>query len=297
MTQLKAYYTAQSPITVPGDHAHLFDALPAEPNAIADLTAGLVYHYVADEQFWGWKVPPERLVEVDTRYLPAMLARLQELKAGPLTVERSPQERLVGCCRDFSLLFTGIARQQGIPTRSRHGFADYFQPGYYFDHVIIEYWHADEQRWVAIDPELTRQGPWDFDVRDVPPDRFIRAGRAWQMCREEGADPDLFGLGPEVPVKGYTFIASRLWQDVAALNKLEMLCWDEWGLAAKQSFSEEDCAFIDRVAALTRGLDDTFEALRALWESDPRLQFSGTADSWTPTRYGASEPLRVTVQG
>src|SRR5256886_10418127 len=30
----------------------------------------------------------------------------------------------------------------------------YFNPGFFEDHVVCEYWNAAEQRWVLVDPQL-----------------------------------------------------------------------------------------------------------------------------------------------
>jgi transglutaminase-like putative cysteine protease len=68
-----------------------------------------------------------------------MLARLTALDPGPLTAPRPPERRLVGCCRDFTVLLCTLARHQGIPVRARVGFARYFSPGFHVDHEIVEW--------------------------------------------------------------------------------------------------------------------------------------------------------------
>jgi transglutaminase-like putative cysteine protease len=59
-----------------------------------------------------------------------MLGRLFELAERPLGESRSLSERLVGCCRDFTVLFLTMARELGIPARARVGFAAYFIPDF-----------------------------------------------------------------------------------------------------------------------------------------------------------------------
>ena len=46
----------------------------------------------------------------------------------------------------------------------------------------------------------------DFDPLDVPRDRFIIAGDAWQMCRRGRADPDQFGLSLVPHLHGLWFV-------------------------------------------------------------------------------------------
>ena len=99
-----------------------------------------------------------------------------------------------------------MARYRGIPTRTRIGFAAYFNPGFNHDHEIIECWDAGAQRWRLVDPELSelhvQENKIRFDVHDIPRDQFIVAGLAWQWCRADKADPDKFGLEPDSSVKG-----------------------------------------------------------------------------------------------
>src|SRR6266508_529432 len=71
-------------------------------------------------------VPAERLREIDSRYGDRMLSRLLELQAGSLRDARPAQQRLVGCCRDVTVLMLMAARAKGIPARGRIGFARYF---------------------------------------------------------------------------------------------------------------------------------------------------------------------------
>lgn len=74
-------------------------------------------------------------------------------------------------------------------------------------------------------PSSTRFGAQDarsnFDILDVPRDRFLCAGEAWFSCRS-GADPAKFGID-HTGVRGLWFVAGDLIRDVAALNKAEML--------------------------------------------------------------------------
>jgi hypothetical protein len=62
-------------------------------------------------------------------------------------------------------------------------------------------------------------------------------------------------------------------RDFLAFNKIELLPWDGWGLMAgpEDVVSPEDLAQIDRIAALTIEVDATFDEVRSLYASDPRL--------------------------
>lgn len=176
---------------------------------------------------FGYRPAQERIGEIDTRTLERILARIIELDARPLDKPRDFDKRIIGCCRDFSLIACAILRHQGIPARLRYGFANYFIPGYWVDHVIVEMWTG--KHWRRFDAQIAGVLNTEIDLFDIPGGAYIPGGRVWQICRNEGADPTHFGLGPDVPdVSGEWFICGRMFLDIAALNKQELLCWDEW---------------------------------------------------------------------
>ncbi|MBX3081184.1 MAG: transglutaminase domain-containing protein [Anaerolineae bacterium] len=278
----QAFYMSQSFITDPKEFSYLYQALPHDIPGLCHAVQGLVLHYVGERHLVGGTIPYARLCEIDTRYAPRILARLLEMDSRTLTEARTPANRFVGCCRDFSVLFCSMLRYLGVPARTRSGFADYFVKGYYIDHVVVEYWNGTS--WQLVDSELPPDPNWGFDVTNVPRDRFVVGGMAWQMCRREKADPELFGLWPEVPVRGWGFIRGRLMHDLAALNKHEMLCWDQWNYADPDlALSSEDEALLDRVASATQGGNDAFDEVRALF-ADPRLAVPTPMKSWSPAQ-------------
>ena len=111
----------------------------------------------------------------------------------------------------------------------------------------------------------------DFDVTDVPRDRFLIAGDAWARCRSGAADPATFGLS-SVHEAGDWWIAGNLMRDAAALHNLELLPWDCWGAMPEPGSIDSDLASLfDRLAALTQAPDDSFAELQQLCE-DERLR-------------------------
>src|SRR5262249_38984508 len=154
-------------------------------------------------------------------------------------------------------------------------------PGYFEDHSLCEYWNTAQARWVLVDPQFDEV--WlanvkiDHDIFDVPRDRFLIAGDAWAECREARADPSRFGIFQD-DLRGLWFIAGSLVRDAASLNKMEMLQWDVWGAMPKpnEHLNDEQLAFFDGLAALTREPDAFLEELRRLYESEDRLRVPGT---------------------
>jgi len=151
---------------------------------------------------------------------------------------------------------------------------------------VCEYWDATDRRWRLVDAQLDecqrRVLRIEFDACDVPRDRFIVAGRAWQMCRVGVADPDDFGL-TSINGHGMWWVRQNLVRDAAALNKKEMLPWDGWGLAEdlENTVLPADEALLDHVAVLTQDAEAFWE-LRATYEADGRLRAPSTVRSNGP---------------
>jgi hypothetical protein len=88
------------------------------------------------------------------------------------------------------------------------------------------------------------------------------------MCRESGLDPDLFGI---FDMKGLYFVAGDLIRDFLALNKIEILPWDDWGYISAPPIPEEDLPILDQIADLTVGGDNSHKTILELFEKDHRL--------------------------
>jgi hypothetical protein len=275
------FYSAQSAFTSPGRHTALFDNLPSDTAELARIVQGLViYEHVASD-FYGFRLPDERRSESHIRPIERVLDTLLAIDDRPLHVARPPHGRLVGICRHFVLILIAMLRAKGIPARVRCGFGAYFNPGYFEDHWVCEFWNAGEQRWVIADPQF--DDVWktklniDHDVLDVPRDCFLTASDAWSACRRGDLDPSKFGIY-FTGLRGLWFVAGSLIRDVAALNKVEILPWDMWGAQPRpdSSLDGDQLAFFDRLAALTHVPDETFRELRLLYESDDRIRVPAT---------------------
>ena len=170
-------------------------------------------------------------------------------------------------------MLVAMLRAKGIPARERAGFGAYFNAPYFEEHVLCEYWNADDNRWVLLDTQFDEiwraQLKIDHDVFDVPRDRFLTASDAWTLCRSGKADPNLFGIF-NGNLRGLWFIAAELIRDVAALNKTEVLVWDVWGAMPKPDtkLDARQLKYFDRLAALTRDPDASFAELMALYRDD-----------------------------
>jgi transglutaminase-like putative cysteine protease len=284
-----AFYATQSAFSDPGTLASLYADLPADPRQLARIARDLTIHRVEGE-LYRYDIPQDRLRnDAETRYIDDILRIITERNDAPLTQRRELSDRFVGICRDFTLLHCSFLRHAGIPARLRSGFADYFgSDGFHFDHVVTEYWD-DERGWLLADAELadplvTDRFKIDFDPMDVPRDRFLVAGSAWRTIRAGEADPKTFGLHlPDGPLVGEWFVAGNIRLDLAALNKVETLLWDVWGVGAggDGEMTDEIRELYDQ-ASLVACDDVPFEAARKLFAENEGLRTPKTVLSMAP---------------
>lgn len=270
-----AFYTQPDIMTTPGRHADQFAQLPDDIAALAAVAQGLVVH-----EHWarayGLSLSNDDRATVHIRRVADMLDHILTRDDRPLTVPRTPEERFVGNCRTYTVLMVAMLRFQGIPARARCGFAMYFVDGFGEDHWVCEYWNPVAGRWSLADAQIDalqrdRLGI-DFDLTDIPRDRFLVAGEAWARCRAGQADPARFGLSV-VQESGSWWVAGNLMRDAAALINRELLPWDTWGAmpGVNQEVDDEMASLFDRLAPLTLAPDESFDELRALCRDDPRL--------------------------
>ncbi len=184
---------------------------------------GLLVHI-----FWagrhGLVLSEARKAEVSLRRLDQKLDRVLEMDGSPPSQARPLERPLVANCRDFSLVMTAFLRAAGIPARARCGFGACFLPDHFEDHWVCEYWNQGAGRWILLDAQLdalmTTTLKIDFDPLNLPRDRFVVGGRAWQLCRRGQADPESFGI---FDMHGLWFVRGDLIRDFLALNKMEIL--------------------------------------------------------------------------
>ena len=265
---------------------------------IADLrrtSCQLVFHYFGDGDFAENGIAQDRVHEIDTRYADVMFDRLAELGGEVFPSNRPPAQRVVGCCRDFTLLFVAMARHKGIPARSRVGFATYFVEGWFIDHVIAEIWDAAEGRWRLVEPQVSDDFARNagFDPLDVPSSSFLTGGEAWLEARAGQADPERFVVMPDLDIpdtRGWRYLRHHLIHDLVALNKQEMVLWDQWGLMDQHADpGEQECALLDDLAQVVSAPEPSSEELLA-WGARDEFRVPGTVTSYSP-----AEPAPLTV--
>jgi hypothetical protein len=280
MTQedLLAFYSSPGLFTGLDGFEDEVEGLPCDVAVIARTVQGLLIQEGLIGAY-GVSLPAERIAEKQLHSSVA-IARAMSLDSQAIVSPRVPERRVVGVCRHFATLFVAIMRQKGVPARARCGFANYFAPGKQVDHWVGEYWNAMEGRWVLVDAQIDDRQRELFQVTldrlDVPRDRFLVAGDAWRACRN-GADPMTFGVA-RTEMWGLVEVYGDLFQDLAALQNIELLPWGWYGLATDESGIGET-ALIDRLAGISSSADaQALEELRSMIAEDGRLQPPGDDD-------------------
>jgi hypothetical protein len=247
------FYRQQTDVTDPGEFAGLFAELPDDlPASVTVLQDALVHR---DGALWrfGVLLSEERYAEGETRRVRDILATMGSLDRQP------PEQRFAGTCRDYCVVLCSMLRYRGIPTRIRGGFGNYNWscggPRLFDDHWLVEYW-TEQHGWRRVDAQVAGQAATDyrveFDAFDVPRDRWVAAGQAWQEGRAGTRDVSIFVVSG-LRRRGLDMIRGTLLRDLAALNNIEGFPWEMWGLMTGpfEDLGPSELALLDRAAEIS----------------------------------------------
>jgi len=293
MKSEQEFYSSHSVMTNPGPHARLFRDASSDLDKLTQWVRNVIFHEIYAREA-NLDLPSDAEGDPESsdaavRFVNKMLDRIMDRDARPLGNERPKNKCFIGTCRDYAVLLCALLRSQGRAARVRCGFALYFEPESDFgiDHWVTELWDPLEDRWRLIDSELDFDLPRHkniaFNPLDVPRSSFQVAGKVWLLHREGKVKADRYGL-PEIGITGEPFIASNVIRDLAALNKLEMLPFDYWGISTiidqSQSVTDEQRSIIDEIAALTADDGFSFEGVREIYNLKDTLRVSDPVHSW-----------------
>jgi Transglutaminase-like superfamily len=268
----QSYYREHGVLGHPGHHAAALQRLPSDIMSACTAVQGLLIHRDIAPWLYEQKLSAEQRDLANIRHIGSALTNVLALDSRALDQSRAPPQRLPSVCRHFSTLLAAILREHAIPARVRCGFGAYFKPDRFEDHWVAEYWNEAEHRWQMVDAQMDsiqREAfRLDFDPLDVPRDRFILAGDAWQMCRTGRAKEDLFGLS-FINQQGLWWIVGNLVRDLAALNRMELLPWDVWGAmpGPANAIAPADVELFDHIAEITLADDTALPELRQIYEN------------------------------
>lgn len=266
------YYLTHSKYSNPGNFKYFYDEYPRDISIICSHLHGLFLHY-ADANIFDVTIDHERYSEMNQRFLDKKLQEIINRDNRSLLIERNPEERILGICRDTALLLCSILREQGVAARLRSGFVNYVIPGLFLDGFTVEYFDTDDNRWKLADSRTSllliqhHQLRIDFDLADVPNTKFISAAAAWNLCRNGLENPSRFGSRQ---YRGLFMVRNRLIQDLALLNKHELLVWDLWGLMLQPLDTEFE--LLDELSDLLLNNSYDLEQVNSFYNAHKILQ-------------------------
>lgn len=249
--------------------------IPKDIKTIVSYVQNILLHQHWSKAY-GVELSEERRKEPWIRSFEEKLIFLNKLGYKHVSDKKEVQNRMIGICRDFSVVAAALCREAGIPARARCGFATYFEKGKYIDHWVLEYWKEDEKRWVMVDAQIDELQKnklnLPFDTLDVSEEYFITGPRAWLMCREGKLKPELFGI---FQWWGYCYLACNLLLDVNSLLKKPMQPWDSWegykSLPIEQ-WTEGDYEAMDEVSRFALKVDDNFDGLYKYVKTNGKIE-------------------------
>jgi len=258
------YFREPGPFSTAKKNKTGLERAPTDITELAAWIQGRMLHEHWASRY-GEELTPERRALSQCRSVDAVLDGLIALGNSDIS-PRPPAGRAVGVCSHFSLLAVSALRANSIPARSRCGFGTYFDPNKAVDHWVVEVWNDDRWRMAdfQIDDFQRTELGLDFDTLDIPSGKFLLAAQAWQLCRRGEDDPNRFGIFDE---GGFWFIASNMIRDLASLNKVEMLPWDDWGAmpSPDAEISTEELRRFDHLAEVLLDPDRHVEELHSLY--------------------------------
>ncbi|HET8929330.1 MAG TPA: transglutaminase-like domain-containing protein [Acidimicrobiales bacterium] len=271
------YYAA------PGGFTSLreFATSAVDVSGVVEVVQGLLVYDLVAQGLYGVDLTPAQGATIHERDAAAIVDAAVAVDDRRLDEARPPAARVAGRCHTFAKLTVAFLRSAGVPARARCGFGTTFVPGRLEDHWIAEYWNTERRRWCQVDAQLDatwrRMIGFDADPLDLPDGVFVSAGHAWQAWRQGELDAGHCGL-TAIDEHGAHWIAGNLRLDLAALNKVEMLPWDVWGLVWEPGTEPDDAALraCDEVAALTVDPDSALDEVRQRYERDPDFHMDGT---------------------
>lgn len=235
--------------------------------------------------FWGdmTKISNMDLLREDD-ILPTSISMFAELmrKNPSYTLQREAKDKIFVTCRGQALLLAAILKNKGIPARVRSGFAEYpSNNGIYFDHWVTEYYDNENGKWILVDADCCCNDNINFDIYDIPTDKFIKAAEAWKLFRNN--EFDLSKLGHAYygnKDKVIEILTTALFYDFHCLMNNEIIYLHYPKFLRDKSFqlNENDFKELDELAELLINSDNNFLTLINIWnnKSKYRIMIGGT---------------------
>ena len=276
------FYRQTSCFTDLGAYRDFARSLPDDLKTLCRLQRAQIIHPVTimtqkGETPYGnmAEVPEDSLVFENERFQTALsiLAELlrREARYG---MDRAVEDKLHLCCREQAILLAAILKAKGVPARVRSGFAAYLATdGLYHDHWITEWFDTARERWVLTDPDCCMEKIGGLDPYDLPRGEFLFGAQAYLALRNETLDGKRLVYASDPPTYGMKAALRALFYELHALRNDEIFFWHVPRYLAERNMepTQDDFAELDALAALLLSPDEHFDALRELWEAQPKF--------------------------
>lgn len=217
------------------------------------------------------KIPTDRLLFENERYQTAVSIFAELLRREPeYFIERKIENKLHLCCREQAILLAAILKAKGMAARVRSGFAGYIsKDGINHDHWITEYYDREKERWVLTDADCCCENV-DFDIYDIPRERFIFGAQAYLGLRERRYRKEEFHYASVPPTLGMKAALRVLFYDFHSLMNDEIFFWHVPAYLAKKDMepSTEEYEKLDELAKLLLNPNQNHEALCDVWKNE-----------------------------
>lgn len=288
------FYKKASLYTELGLYAHFARKLPDAINELCSLQRNQIIHPfdLSDEEmrkdpnsFYGnmTKIPRTSLRYENDLY-PTAQAMLAELlrRDKNYSVNRKIEDKIHVCCREQAILLASILKVKGIPTRVRSGFCKYIntsgkQAG---DHWITEYYDIKLGRWVLVDADMyfdkdiLEEDHIDFNLLDIPHEKFIFGAEAYLGLRENKFRPEEIYYASSPLTIGIEASLHGLFYDFHSLmnNEIIFLHLPKYIRDKNFKLSEGEYAELDELAKLMLDPDENFDKLLEIWNKEEKFR-------------------------
>ncbi len=235
------------------------------------------------DNYWGdmTKVPIYKLNYEDD-ILPTAQSILAELlrRDGTYSHTREAKDKVHIICRGQAILLAATLKAKGVPARARSGFASYVSHnGAAGDHWITEYYNKSQDRWILVDADEHDDKTLDFDINDIPGEKFIFGAEAYLGLRNgKYSEKDMY-YASEPLTWGLKASLRALFYDFHCLMNDEIIILHIPKYIYEKDFvlTEEEYKELDELANLMLLPSDNFEKLCEIWANKPKYRIMSGA--------------------
>lgn len=293
MKNILEFYKKTSPYTELGLYRDFVKKLPDDIDKLCLLQRNQIIHPIAfknedirnsKNSFWGdmTQISDMNLLREDDIF-PNSISMLAELirRDSRYSLNREAKNKIFVTCRGQALLLAAILKAKGIPARVRSGFAEYpGNNGIHWDHWITEYYNIKNNKWIFVDPDCCCNDYIDFDIYNIPENKFLTAARVWIEIRENGFNSLKLGHAYYGKDKLIEILVTSLFYDFHCLmnNEIIYLHYPKYLKDKNFKLDKIDLEEIDELAKLMIDPDKNFKLLYEIWntESKFRIMTGGT---------------------